>query len=90
MVYCLDVVVANVCFVFTRDLLLMCILFVGDYVDECKTGPSIMCGPDFVCQNTVGSYKCVCYNGYFMNDTHCKGIRSMYLFNSISHKKAFQ
>ncbi|XP_018593826.2 adhesion G protein-coupled receptor E2-like [Scleropages formosus] len=32
-------------------------------IDECETDPGI-CGPEAVCENTVGSYTCTCYVGY--------------------------
>lgn len=32
-----------------------------------------MCGGQGVCENTLGSYKCVCPPGYQGNGTHCEG-----------------
>ena len=41
-------------------------------VDECAERPAVCDGP-VVCENTIGSYKCVCPPGYRGNSTHCEG-----------------
>lgn len=41
-------------------------------VDECAESPEV-CDGQGVCENTPGSYKCVCPPGYQGNGTHCKG-----------------
>ncbi|KAG5849838.1 hypothetical protein ANANG_G00075950 [Anguilla anguilla] len=40
-------------------------------VDECKESPDV-CAGQGVCENTLGSYKCVCELGYRGNGTHCE------------------
>ncbi|XP_050995053.1 adhesion G protein-coupled receptor F5-like isoform X4 [Labeo rohita] len=32
-------------------------------IDECQFGPSV-CGPNATCTNTMGSYKCLCLDGF--------------------------
>lgn len=41
-------------------------------VDECTESPAV-CDGRGVCENTLGSYKCVCRPGYRGNGTHCEG-----------------
>lgn len=41
-------------------------------VDECTESPAV-CDGQGVCENTLGSYKCVCRTGYRGNGTHCEG-----------------
>lgn len=41
-------------------------------VDECTESPAV-CAGQGVCENTLGSYKCVCRPGYRGNGTHCEG-----------------
>lgn len=41
-------------------------------VDECAESPAV-CDGQGVCENTLGSYKCVCRPGYRGNGTHCEG-----------------
>uniref|UniRef100_A0A3Q4A914 EGF-like domain-containing protein n=1 Tax=Mola mola TaxID=94237 RepID=A0A3Q4A914_MOLML len=41
-------------------------------VDECVERPAVCDGP-VVCENTMGSYKCVCPPGYRGNGSHCEG-----------------
>ncbi|TMS19921.1 Signal peptide, CUB and EGF-like domain-containing protein 1 [Larimichthys crocea] len=40
-------------------------------VDECAESPAV-CDGQGVCENTLGSYKCVCRPGYRGNGTHCE------------------
>ncbi|VDN16541.1 unnamed protein product [Dibothriocephalus latus] len=43
-------------------------------IDECATGIA-KCGPNMHCENTIGSYRCLCQRGYKnVNDTACVGI----------------
>lgn len=41
-------------------------------MDECTESPAV-CDGQGVCENTLGSYKCVCRPGYRGNGTHCEG-----------------
>lgn len=41
-------------------------------VDECAESPAV-CDGQGECENTLGSYKCVCRAGYRGNGTHCAG-----------------
>lgn len=41
-------------------------------VDECMKSPEL-CDGQGVCENTLGSYKCICRPGYQGNGTHCEG-----------------
>lgn len=41
-------------------------------VDECIESP-VACDGRSVCENTLGSYECVCRPGYRGNGTHCEG-----------------
>lgn len=41
-------------------------------MDECAESPAV-CDGQGVCENTLGSYKCVCRPGYRGNGTHCEG-----------------
>uniref|UniRef100_K7F2Q9 EGF-like calcium-binding domain-containing protein n=1 Tax=Pelodiscus sinensis TaxID=13735 RepID=K7F2Q9_PELSI len=44
---------------------------VGD-VDECASAPEPVCtGPQEVCENTDGSYRCVCAEGHVRKDGEC-------------------
>ena len=43
-------------------------------IDECV---SVDCGPNSICQNTVGSYDCLCILGYKWNGSQCLGMYSM-------------
>lgn len=45
-------------------------------VDECLESPAV-CDGQGVCENTLGSYKCVCRPGYRGNGTHCEGKQLM-------------
>uniref|UniRef100_A0A3P8XCC5 EGF-like domain-containing protein n=1 Tax=Esox lucius TaxID=8010 RepID=A0A3P8XCC5_ESOLU len=40
-------------------------------VDECKEMPEVCVGQG-MCENTLGSYRCVCQRGYRGNGTHCE------------------
>lgn len=39
-------------------------LFFSSDIDECQSELMYDCHGDAVCQNTVGSYKCVCKQGF--------------------------
>lgn len=41
-------------------------------IDECKTDDG-ECGAHAVCVNTVGSYNCVCIQGFVPGDNECEG-----------------
>nr|CAB3262800.1 uncharacterized protein LOC100183467 [Phallusia mammillata] len=43
-------------------------------VDECDAGDPCTMEPNTVCQNTMGSYSCVCKAGYMDNDGNCENI----------------
>lgn len=51
--------------------LLLFLVSVPD-VDECVESP-VLCEGQGLCENTLGSYKCVCPPGYRGNGTHCEG-----------------
>ena len=40
-------------------------------VNECLETPSI-CGPNSVCNNTIGDYNCTCWSGYNVTDPSLK------------------
>lgn len=42
-------------------------------VDECLESPAVCGDGPGLCDNTLGSYKCVCPAGYQGNGTHCEG-----------------
>lgn len=45
-------------------------------VDECKTGEAD-CGKNAKCENTFGSYRCICTSGYYnYTTTFCEGTYS--------------
>ncbi|XP_029438200.1 signal peptide, CUB and EGF-like domain-containing protein 2 isoform X2 [Rhinatrema bivittatum] len=46
---------------------------VQNNVDECSRGTDD-CHPDAICQNTPGSYKCMCRPGYQGDGKHCEDI----------------
>lgn len=46
-------------------------------VDECLESPEL-CDGQAVCENTLGSYKCVCQAGYRGNGSHCVGTDSLH------------
>lgn len=46
-------------------------------VDECLESPEL-CDGQAVCENTLGSYKCVCQAGYRGNGSHCEGTDSFH------------
>ena len=39
-------------------------------IDECALGTYI-CDPNAYCDNTIGSYDCICVDGYLKNGTVC-------------------
>lgn len=42
-------------------------------VDECLESPAGCGDGPGLCENTLGSYKCLCPAGYQGNGTHCEG-----------------
>ena len=40
-------------------------------VNECLETPSV-CGPNSVCNNTIGDYNCTCWSGYNVTDPSLK------------------
>lgn len=40
--------------------------------DECKLEENI-CGSHSTCKNTIGSYQCVCDDGFIWNENKCLG-----------------
>ena len=55
----------------SKTLCVMCILSICTDVDECTGTPGI-CGGG-TCVNTIGSYSCMCDEGYELNmtETEC-------------------
>ncbi len=45
-------------------------------VDECQHNNG---GCDQICRNTIGSYYCLCRDGYVKNQTQCIGMQSNYV-----------
>ncbi len=57
----------------------MSINFILD-INECASS-NITCLENFQCRNTIGSYDCVCSNGFFLNTdnvTCCKLLNNHY------------
>lgn len=50
----------------------MCLCPTSPDVDECTESPAV-CDGQGVCENTLGSFKCICRPGYRGNGTHCEG-----------------
>ena len=42
-------------------------------IDECATSETNDCGPNAVCNNTDGSYVCLCASGYKGDGRNCTG-----------------
>ena len=51
-------------------------------VDECNN-KSYSCDANAVCQNTKGSYKCICKVGYAGNGNKCSGNCRQSLFSML-------
>ncbi|CAF95845.1 unnamed protein product, partial [Tetraodon nigroviridis] len=49
-----------------------CLITRVSYVDECLESPAVCGDGPALCENTLGSYKCVCPAGYQGNGTHCE------------------
>ena len=52
-------------------LLFYNLLFLFTDENECKS--SSKCSVDAICKNKVGSFECVCKEGYYGNGRICKG-----------------
>ena len=46
-------------------------------INECEQNPNI-CGDRQQCVNTVGSYVCVCRQGFVRHETECQGTKSIF------------
>ena len=53
--------------------------FFGTDIDECQE-MKISCQSHSRCVNSIGSYKCVCNQGFRKNGTQCLGERALGLF----------
>lgn len=42
-------------------------------IDECTESGNVTCQENAHCNNTLGSYECVCSEGYDMVDDKCEG-----------------
>ena len=51
-------------------------------VDECDLG-SYVCDVNAYCENTIGSYDCVCVDGYVENGTFCMSKRTPASYHKI-------
>ena len=62
-------------FFFFNDclFLVICVFFCSD-INECARG-LYKCSPDAFCNNTKGSYNCLCKHGFTGNGRECKGRR---------------
>ncbi|KAK7478693.1 hypothetical protein BaRGS_00030078, partial [Batillaria attramentaria] len=48
----------------------------GDDIDECATALSVGCPQNSDCENTIGSYRCICHGGYLKDSTgNCTRLR---------------
>lgn len=46
--------------------------------DECSGTIKVCTLPHMTCKNTIGSYKCGCKPGFYMNQTgHCEGTSNL-------------
>ncbi|CAB4039463.1 Signal peptide, CUB and EGF-like domain-containing 3 [Paramuricea clavata] len=43
-------------------------------IDECINEPNSNCSEDAICNNTIGSYQCICKNGYLGDGIQCEDI----------------
>ena len=61
-------------------------LFIFIDINEC-TQSSHNCSHNARCQNTVGSFRCICNNGYTGNGTQCTGLCFLFSlpFNYIAY-----
>ena len=48
-------------------------------IDECTSSP---CSINSTCNNTVGSYSCICKNGFIGNGTHCTGMKGPIVYDN--------
>lgn len=58
--------------------MMVCVCNTAD-IDECERNPSVCYGG--VCENTDGSFKCVCPSGYQLSEdtSACEGINFIYI-----------
>lgn len=47
-------------------------MYISADIDECFNSPNI-CGDRASCVDTIGSFQCVCNDGYSDNGTGCEG-----------------
>ncbi len=59
---------------------------IGTDLDECKTG-TYNCDVNTDCQNTVGSYTCVCKAGYTGDGKTCTGRKRRQCKQTNKHTK---
>lgn len=68
-------------FTCTHSRTLFCFLFypriycfrISD-IDECSANGTVICHNNATCDNTEGSYQCICKSGFTGNGTNCTGI----------------
>ena len=62
----------NVCAVCLYDYVFKCPIPIFSFpdIDECVLG-TYMCDVNAYCENTIGSYDCVCVDGFVENGTFC-------------------
>ena len=64
-----------------KKIMLSVILFSD--VDECELNYTNTCSPLQKCNNTLGSYECICEAGYVLRNSTCSGMK----INVYVHKK---
>jgi hypothetical protein len=60
--------------IFLSFCLLFCFFsYILSDIDEC-TKKTDNCTSNATCNNTAGSYECICDNGFYCNGSNCEGI----------------